>query len=613
MTTARRSSKFLATAAIGLAVLSAIPTDALAQKKQPAQEQSVEDLRWAGVVRVENSAIIPDYSTPWNGGRPSGGNGTGWMVGKNQFITNAHVVSNANKLVIRKVGNPEPLPAEIVHIAHDCDLALLRLLDPTPFKGVKPLEIGGIPKLDTEVIAVGYPIGGDRMSVTRGVVSRIDFRNYSHTQMDMHLSIQVDAAINPGNSGGPVIQNGKVVGVAFQGYSGDVAQNVGYMIPVPVINRFLKDIEDGSYDHYVDLAASDMSIQNPAQIKALGLPKSGQGVMISSVSSGGTAGGVLKVGDVLLEIAGNPVLSNGLINLEGELVDMAELIERKFAGDKVDVVVWRDGKRKKLTLELKRFTPPLMMAKQYKARPRYVMHAGLVFQPLDRAVMAGHGIKNQVVNNYFRNFTTDEIYLERPEPVVFTKVLPDSINTFHKGYIHNIVDEVNGVKITCLKDLHEALTNPKDDSDFTVIKLVEQGRPLVLDRKRIPEAHARVMKTYGLPSDHFLGEEKVPEPKTKQPDTKKKNPVKATPSKNTPVKPAPAKPVKPAPSEPTPAKPIKPAPVQPAPVKPIKPAPAEPAPVKPAKPAPAKPAPINPAPAKPLESAPNKPAPAPKK
>ncbi|MEZ5431637.1 MAG: serine protease [Verrucomicrobiales bacterium] len=83
-----------------------------------------------------------------------------------------------------------------------------------------PLEIGGIPKLNTTVTAVGYPIGGDRISVTRGVVSRIDFRPYSHSAVDNHLTIQVDAAINPGNSGGPVLQDNKVVRVAFQGFSG---------------------------------------------------------------------------------------------------------------------------------------------------------------------------------------------------------------------------------------------------------------------------------------------------------------------------------------------------------------------------------------------------------
>jgi S1-C subfamily serine protease len=54
------------------------------------------------------------------------------------------------------------------------------------------------------------------MSVTQGIVSRVDFRTYSHSVVDQHLSIQIDAAINPGNSGGPVMQGHKVVGVAFR-------------------------------------------------------------------------------------------------------------------------------------------------------------------------------------------------------------------------------------------------------------------------------------------------------------------------------------------------------------------------------------------------------------
>ncbi len=93
----------------------------------------------------------------------------------------------------------------------------------------------------------------------------MDFQTYSHSAVDSHLACQIDAAINPGNSGGPVLQNGKVVGVAFQGYSGDVAQNVGYMIATPVLQHFLEDIADGHYDKYVDLAITPFRLQNPAE------------------------------------------------------------------------------------------------------------------------------------------------------------------------------------------------------------------------------------------------------------------------------------------------------------------------------------------------------------
>ena len=219
------------------------------EKKESIIEK--KNSNYEAVVRIENSSLNPDYKTPWNSGRDSGGNGTGWLVAENKFLTNAHVVSNSRIIYIKKVGDAKPYRARIVHIAHDCDLAMLELEDPSAFEGVKPFDVGKLPQLDTKVKVIGYPIGGERISITSGVVSRIDFLSYSHTNVDLHLTVQIDAAINPGNSGGPVIQGGKVVGVAFQGYSGNIAQNTGYMIPPPVIKRFLKDVEDGNYDHYV--------------------------------------------------------------------------------------------------------------------------------------------------------------------------------------------------------------------------------------------------------------------------------------------------------------------------------------------------------------------------
>ena len=206
------------------------------------------------LVRIEATSQEPNYKTPWSPGDVSSGVGAGFVVDGKRIMTNAHVVSNARFLTVSKEGDPNPYLAKVLHIAHDCDLALLSVENPAFFKGTAPLEFGGIPDIESVVSAYGYPVGGTRLSVTRGIVSRIDFQPYSHSGMDSHLAIQIDAAINPGNSGGPVMQNSKVVGVAFQGYSGDVAQNVGYMIPTPVIQRFLKDVQDGHYDHYVDLA-----------------------------------------------------------------------------------------------------------------------------------------------------------------------------------------------------------------------------------------------------------------------------------------------------------------------------------------------------------------------
>ncbi len=483
------------------------PAPAAAPQERKSESEPIQVDQFEGIVRIEADFLVPDYRTPWQAGRPTSGNGTGWLVGKNKFITNAHVVSNSTEIHIRTTDDPKPYKARILYIAHDCDLAMLEAEDAERFANVKPLALDGVPKLNTEVIAVGYPVGGERVSVTRGIVSRIDFQSYSHSGIDQHLAIQVDAAINPGNSGGPVLQNGKVVGVAFQGYSGAVAQNVGYMIPVPVISRFLKDIEDGRYDHYMDLAVTDFPIENAAQLKALGLEDNGIGVMVGNVDSASCADGLLKVGDVILAIDGSPVYNNGLIRMDGEMVDMNEVVERKFAGDKIKVKLLRGGKPQEVEIALKRYLPYLILGEQYNQRPRYVIYAGLLFQPMTRNLMEAHGIRDPLVNYWFDNYVTKELYKERPEVVILTSILPDEVNSYLQGYQHSIVDEVNGVKIKSLKDVDDALKKKDGDGKFVVIKLLEVNRPLVLRRDLADTAQPLIMQKYEVRDASYLGDE----------------------------------------------------------------------------------------------------------
>src|SRR5882762_9551205 len=252
------------------------------------------------LVRITATAVEPDYKAPWNSGVIARGIGAGFVIDGHRIMTNAHVVSNSRYLTVERDGDPNKYQATVQFVAHDCDLALITVASPNFFKNMTPLRFGAIPELESVVSAYGYPLGGERMSVTTGIVSRIDFQLYTHSSVDSHLTIQISAQINPGNSGGPVMQNARVVGVAFQGYSGDVAQGVAYMVPTPVIRRFLKDISDGRYDKYVDLGLTYSKLLNPAQRHFLGLKDDGRGVVVNTVIEAGSAGKVLKQGDVLL-------------------------------------------------------------------------------------------------------------------------------------------------------------------------------------------------------------------------------------------------------------------------------------------------------------------------
>jgi hypothetical protein len=371
-----------------------------------------------------------------------------------------------------------------------------------------PLKFGGIPALESAVSAYGYPIGGERMSVTTGIVSRVDFQLYTHSSIDQHLAIQISAQINPGNSGGPVMQNGKVVGVAFQGYSGDVAQGVAYMIPTPVISRFLKDISNARYDKYVDLGITYSRLQNPAQRRFLGLKDDDRGVLVNTVVSAGPSADILRPGDVLLAIDNHPIASDSNVELEGERADFQEVVERKFKGDSVKFDIWRD--KQPMTVSIKLYTPwPYrIQGHSYDVRPRYVLYGGLLFQPLNLDLLEAYRPTDLRLRHFFEYFVLEQLYLQHPDVIVLTNILPDSINTYLAPYRGGIVDEINGKKIRTLDELASAFA---ETPEHFVIRMIGDGPPLVLDRNKVEAARERIKTRYNVLKEQNLEEQPTSE------------------------------------------------------------------------------------------------------
>ena len=456
------------------------------------------------LVRITATEVAPDYRAPWNAGMLGRGIGAGFVIDGNRIMTNAHVVSNSRYLTVERDGDPNKYPAKVLFVAHDCDLALITVDSPTFFKNMLPLKLGGIPELESTVSAYGYPIGGERMSVTTGIVSRIDFQLYTHSSIDQHLAIQISAQINPGNSGGPVMQNAKVVGVAFQGYSGDVAQGVAYMVPTPVINRFLKDVSDGRYDGYVDLGLTFAKLQNPAQRKYLGLKDDGRGVLVETVVAAGPCAKLLRPGDVLLSIDNHPIASDGNVDLEGEHVEMPEVVERKFKGDVVKFDVWRDKQAISGSVQLDTVPPYLMQSHRYDVRPRYVVYGGLLFQPLSLDLLEAYQPQDLRLRHFFDFYVIDQLYLEHPDVIVLTNILPDPINTYLSAYRGGIVDEINGKKIRTLEELSQTFAQP---ADRFVINMIGDGPPLVLDAKQVEAARERIKTRYNVVREENLQEQ----------------------------------------------------------------------------------------------------------
>src|SRR5438093_6111092 len=456
------------------------------------------------LVRITATSVEPDYKAPWNAGGLERGVGAGFVISGNRIMTNAHVIANSRYVTVERDGDPNKYPAKVQFIANDCDLAVITVPAPDFFKNMLPLQLGGIPSLESTVSAYGYPIGGERMSVTTGIVSRIDFQLYTHSSVDQHLAIQISDQINPGNSGGPVMQDAKVVGVAFQGYSGDVAQGVAYMIPTPVINRFLKDISNGRYDKYVDLGITYSKLQNPAQRRFLGLKDDGRGVLVNTVVSAGPSVDILRPGDVLLAIDDHSIASDSNVELEGERADFQEVVERKFKGDSVKFDIWRN--KQPMTVSIKLYTPwPYrIQGHSYDVRPRYVLYGGLLFQPLNLDLLEDYRSTDLRLRHFFEYFVLEQLYLLHPDVIVLTNILPDPINTYLAAYRGGIVDEINGRKIRTLGELANAFS---DTSDHFIIRMIGDGPPLVLDRNKVEAARERIATRYNVLKEQNLEEQ----------------------------------------------------------------------------------------------------------
>ncbi len=467
--------------------------------QQPVVNQLAAAYR--GIVKVEVVSRTPDYETPWQGGSFGRGTGTGFLVAPGQFMTNAHVVANAVKVDISLFADARRIPARVKYVAHDADLALLEIEDLSAFEGVPCLEFSEeMPQLEDTVRAIGYPIGGNRLSVTRGIVSRVDTIAYAHPRNIAHLALQVDAAINPGNSGGPVLKGDKVIGVAFQGLM--QANSTGYVIPMPVIRHFLQDVQDGRYDGYVEMGARFMPMENRALRRYYELPDNSLGCLVADVVKGAACDGPLKVGDVVMAVNGLPVDASAMIELEGVRVRLEELAERSFAGDKVHFTLLRDGEVMESEVTLAALPSIRVLSRRYDEQPRYVVFGGLVFQPLEFNVVQAHQVPSASVMVELDRFTRGGESTVKQDLVLMTRTLPDEVNARFDETGRSLVTKVNGVEVKGLEHLH-SLLYPADGTErpeYTVIELADAPRPLVIDNAAVDAANKRISERYNIPA-----------------------------------------------------------------------------------------------------------------
>ena len=136
----------------------------------------IRDSIWAdpirnAVVKIHSSRRAPDFLRPWTKGPLRQSTGSGVIIDGKRILTNAHVVQYTSRLLVQGYQSTKRLPAKIVGFAPEMDLALLEVEDESFFENRSPLQLAeGIPKLKETVNVYGYPIGGDQLSITEGII-----------------------------------------------------------------------------------------------------------------------------------------------------------------------------------------------------------------------------------------------------------------------------------------------------------------------------------------------------------------------------------------------------------------------------------------------------------
>jgi S1-C subfamily serine protease len=455
------------------------------------------------VVKVFSHVRYPDTYKPWTKQPTAEVTGSGVVIDGKRILSNAHVVMYASQVQIQANQSGDKIPATVEAIAPGIDLAVLKLEDETFFETHKALAMSKtLPEIKDTVMAYGYPEGGTSLSITKGIVSRIDFTAYNSPVSG--LRIQIDAAINPGNSGGPAVAGDKMIGLAFSRL--DAAQNIGYIIPNEEIELFLQDVADGHYDGKPAMFDHLQTLENPALRNYLKVDKSIKGIVVNKPESTDPSY-PLKEWDVITRIGGTPVDDQGMIELSQNIrVDFRYGIQKIAQHGKVPLTVVRAGKEVTIELPVSPNRPEVIPGLN-GAYPSYFVYGPLVFSTATKEfvspMISGPDARRYIAliimqsNPLVARSGDKPAFVGENLVVVTSPFFPHKLSRGYEEAIAGVVKSVNNIRVRNLAHLVEILRDCKDE--FVVFEFDTRDREkLVFPRAEMAAATDEILSDNGI-------------------------------------------------------------------------------------------------------------------
>ncbi|HEY4414270.1 MAG TPA: trypsin-like peptidase domain-containing protein [Verrucomicrobiae bacterium] len=441
---------------------------------EPATNNAASPAIENSVVKIFSTARYPDPYKPWAKSSPEEATGSGVVIPGKRILTNAHVVDYASQVQIQANQAGDKISATVEFIAPGIDLAVLKLDDDKFFETHPPLTMATtLPGIKDAVLAYGFPEGGNSLSITKGIVSRVEFAPYNFS---VHgLRIQIDAAINPGNSGGPALVGDKMIGLTFSRLND--ADNIGYIIPAEEIQIFLNDIADGHYDGKPAMYDSLQTLENPALRAYLKLPVSVDGMIVHNPYQDDAAY-PLKKWDVITKIGGQSVDDQGMIKLGDNLrVRFEYEIQHLTTNGTVPLTIFRAGQAQTVQLPVSAKFPRLIPGLK-GAYPSYFIFGPLVFSTATEDYVGGY-LNSKYAGTLLTRFNLAgnplasrmgdaPAFPDESLVVVSSPFFPHKLAQGYDNPRSNVVKSINGIAVKNLAHLVEILRDTKDE--FIVIE-----------------------------------------------------------------------------------------------------------------------------------------------
>jgi len=478
-------------------VIFVLAVSAQAEKMENSQVDMTDAMK-ESIVYLETSFYGYEQFQPWRNKELARNWAIGCAISKNEVLTTAWNVANLAFIRARAYGQNEFIPAKIKLVDYESNLAIITLDANAMSRTLKPLKFSEKYSKGDQVSFYWLSAGGHLYS-GRGFLDRAQVYR-SNISYAKGLNFVVANASDRTGIGQVYFSGKDAIGIAC--WSEEKENGI---IPGEVINRFLEHAEKDNYKGFGARGFSTSELLDPAMRDYLKMPgELTYGVYVSDVFTIGTGSDCLNRGDVILSMDGKQLNPYGRFMHEkyGRLY-FDHLITSRGIGEKIEMTIWRDAATQRIEAEIKNFDVAEMLVPYYEfdAQPEYIVLGGFIFQKLTRQYMAelGSGWVGKIsphIYHYFRDmaFKPGD---ERKSIIVLSYVLPADINLGYGKIGQLVVDNINGMKISAMKDIPEALKlNP--EAKYDVIEFEMDNPKVVIDRTKLAEADAIIAENYGI-------------------------------------------------------------------------------------------------------------------